>query len=244
MSAEPKKEKASAAVEVDSTPAGATDTQADKSEAPAEENKSKEKPPAAAATSSAGSLLQELVKKGVEQGDLVLNLSTGKIQSRTQASGAAKGGHARSRSRRGKARNVDAVNPAYARQSRVRLLKVGSTCCEAVATYVSGTDKHAPLGGVWNIKERMTLERCNERLVLALQKMQTVWHLSPARAADKAAYDELVAYLRDKDRVGFVSAAAHCVYIIPPVQKFRRTLSLPSSSGIVGVQVSKAHPDE
>lgn len=121
-------------------------------------------------------------------------------------------------------------------KAKVKLFKMGEFCCNIVANHVKGKENAEPLLSTLQIDQRTKIDHCKTHLDRA-GKLATIWHFSAADRKDCAAYDALCDYFVEKQRVGLVTTPKYYVYIVPPTEGYFKTLGLPASNFVVGLQI-------
>merc|ERR1719262_1865442 len=112
---------------------------------------------------------------------------------------------------------------------------MGEFVCNIVAQFVSGTHTSQMVPAL-QIDQRTKIAHCKAHM----QKMSNsvgIWRFSAAERKDCAAYDALCDYFVEKQRAGLVQTEAHYVYLVPPIAKYLKELSLPSSNFAVAIQI-------
>eukprot|EP00929_Paragymnodinium_shiwhaense_P013530 TRINITY_DN121387_c0_g1_i1.p1 TRINITY_DN121387_c0_g1~~TRINITY_DN121387_c0_g1_i1.p1 ORF type:complete len:643 (+),score=198.64 TRINITY_DN121387_c0_g1_i1:54-1931(+) len=121
-------------------------------------------------------------------------------------------------------------------KTKVKLYKMGEFCCNIVANFVKGKEDPELLAAKLHIDQRTKIDHCKSHMDRA-GALATIWHFSAADRKDCAAYDALCDYFVEKERVGLVQTPTSYVYIIPPTDKYLKSLKLPSSNFVVGLQI-------
>eukprot|EP00932_Pfiesteria_piscicida_P016034 SRR837773.2978.p1 GENE.SRR837773.2978~~SRR837773.2978.p1 ORF type:complete len:676 (+),score=184.39 SRR837773.2978:294-2030(+) len=126
--------------------------------------------------------------------------------------------------------------PKAPAKAKVKLFKMGEFCCNIIANHVKGKENSEPLLQQLAIDQRTKIDHCKTHLERA-GKLATVWHFSAAERKDCAAYDALCEYFVEKERVGLVTTPKYYVYIVPPTDAYFKTLGLPASNFVIGLQI-------
>jgi len=121
---------------------------------------------------------------------------------------------------------------------RLKILKLGKHCCNAVARFAGGHDRPDKFPTTLEINQRVKVDTCKDHMAWAAD-LVTVWRISALDKSGRAAYGALSEYFLEKQRLGVAESKNFSVYIVPPSQTYHKELGLASSNHILGIQVPK-----
>lgn len=121
---------------------------------------------------------------------------------------------------------------------RLKILKLGKHCCNAVARFAGGHDRPDKFPTTLEINQRVKVDTCKDHMAWAAD-LVTVWRISALDKSGRAAYGALAEYFLEKQRLGVAESRKFSIYIVPPSQSYHKELGLASSNHILGIQVPK-----